>query len=165
MKWILTLSALACAAMMATSAQAAALSRADSSFVRSAQADVLGQYALAALARSRAQSPALKALATRIAATADKADQFIKSYSRSHDVAVGNHPNVRADLQYGQIQGLNGAQFDRAFAQDVYIDASLSRSTFQQEARSGSDPRLKAFAKEQAAQLKQFSIEARKLGG
>jgi putative membrane protein len=135
----------------------------DASFVQAAQSDLLGQYALAALARNKASSPAVKSLALQIATQTDKANIFIKSYAKSHDVSVTNKPTTRADAQYGDIQSLSGTSFDQKFAQDLNVDSEFSLSDFQDEAQNGKDPTLRAFAKEQAQLLQHYSQLAQKL--
>lgn len=149
---------------LATSVPAwSSVSSDDASFVQSAQHDALGQYALAALARGRAQTPTAKALADQIAANAKAANDFITTYAKTHAVTVDNQPSTRADNQYSNISSDKGAQFDKEFANAIYIDANISLDTYQDEAAHGSDPALRDFAKKQLAALQQFSKTAQKL--
>jgi putative membrane protein len=144
------------------SAQAAAGSD-DSSFVSTAQSDLLGQYALAALARGKASNPGAKALANEIATNADAANIWLKNYAASHNVILPNKPGVRSDMQYGELQSRSGPSFDKRFAQDVNVDVQMQVGDFQDAASSASDPALKTFAKKQVAELQKISSEAAKL--
>jgi predicted outer membrane protein len=135
----------------------------DSSFVSTAQEDVLGQYALAALARSKASDASAKALANMVAANADKANTWLKKYAAEHNVSLPNRPNVRTSVQYGTLQGSSGASFDKTFAQDVNIDSQMQLGDFQDAASGASDPALKTFAKTQVVELQRFSSEAQKV--
>lgn len=158
--------ALMVAALLASTgigaAQAASLD--DSGFIAKAQSDVLGQYALAALARGKASDASAKALANEVASNADKANAWLKHYAQSHNVSLTNKPTVRTDAQYGSLQGLKGSGFDSQFAQYINIDAQMELGDFQDAAASASDPAVKTFAKQQAAQLQKFSAAASKLG-
>ena len=163
MKWTTSFATLTLVAAMTGGVQAASASSSDASFVKTAQADLLGQYALAALAKNKAQDPQLKAIATQVATNAGKATNFLKSYAASHGVAIDNAPTVRADAQYGNIQSLSGKAFDQGYAQALNVDAQMQLSDFQDEAQSGSDPALKSFAKQEASILQQASTVAEKL--
>lgn len=163
MKWTASFMTLALAAALTGGAQAASASSTDASFVQNAQSELLGQYALAAIARSKAQDPQLKSIASQLATNAGKATEFLKTYASTHSVSVDNKPTVRADAQYGDIQSLSGKQFDQKYAADLSVDAQMALSDFQDEAQSGSDPALKAFAKQEAALLQQASTVAQKV--
>jgi len=140
----------------------AATSR-DASFVRRAQSDALGSYALAALARGRAKNPAVRALAVRMVGTSDHTNLYVRSYASHHDIKLTNKPVLRATAQYGNIAGAHGAAFDRAFTNAIYIDANIALGTYQSEARHGDDPALRSFAAHQAAYLEKLSATAKKL--
>lgn len=148
----------------ATLGSARAASSDDSSFVSAAQQDILGQYALAALARSKASSPTTKSLADAMASNADKANTWLKKYATSHNVSLPNKPNVRTSVQYGSLQTAKGARFDKLFGRDINVDAQMQLGTFQDAASSASDPALKSFAQKQVELLQKYSSEAQKLG-
>ncbi len=154
---------MALAAALTGGAQAASISSTDATFVQTAQSDLLGQYALAAVAKKKAQDPQLKTVAATIASNAGQANDFLKSYATTHSVAVDNKPTIRADAQYGDIATLSGKAFDSKYASDLNIDAQMELSDFQDEAQSGTDPALKAFAKKEVAMLEQASSAAQKL--
>ncbi len=135
----------------------------DQSFVTTAQSDLLGQYALAALARNKASDANAKALATEIATNAGTANTWLKKYAASHNISLTNKPPVRSDVQYGNLQSSSGSSFDKQFAQDISVDTQMQVSDFQDAASSASDPALKSFAKEQVAALQKFTTAATKL--
>jgi putative membrane protein len=162
MKWIAAISTLALIVSVWGTAQSAVSSN-DASFVQAAQSDLLGEYALAALASGKAANPRVKSFASQIATQTDKANIFIKKYAKEHDVSIANKPTLRADAQYGDLRALSHSAFDRRFAEDLNVDSQLSLSDFQDEAQSGSDPALRKFAKEEARLLRRYSSEAQKL--
>ncbi|MBV8639248.1 MAG: DUF4142 domain-containing protein [Candidatus Eremiobacteraeota bacterium] len=142
---------------------AQAASSNDQSFVNTAQSDLLGQYAIAALARSKASNANAKALASEIATNADTANTWLKKYAASHNITLENKPPTRADMQYGSLQSSTGSSFDQQFAQDVNVDTQMQVGDFQDAASSASDPELKSFAKQQLAELQKFTAAASKL--
>lgn len=142
---------------------ARAASSDDQDFVTTAQSDLLGQYALAALARNKASDANAKALASEIATNADSANTWLKKYAAAHSISLTNKPPVRADMQYGNLQSSSGSSFDKQFAQDINIDTQMQISDFQDAASSASDPALKAFAKQQVAALAKFTAASTKL--
>jgi predicted outer membrane protein len=135
----------------------------DASFVQSAQHDALGEYALATLAHGKAQNPQAKQLAVQILSDATRANDFIRTYAKSHDVTLDNQPSVRAGNQYGNISSDKGSAFDKEFANAIYIDSNIALDTYKDEAAHGSDPALRAFAKQQLAALETFSKTAQKI--
>lgn len=163
MRWTMSFTTLALAAALTGLAQAASASSTDASFVQSAQPELLGQYALAAVAKNKAQDPQLKSVATQIVTNTGKASEFLKSYATAHGVSLENKPTVRADAQYGDIQSLSGKAFDQKYANDLNVDSQMALSYFQDEAKNGTDPALKAFAKQEATLLEQASTVASKI--
>ena len=152
--------ALILSAVWTAGAVAATPSSNDTDFIQSAQHEALGEYALAALARGKAEDPAAKALAQQIATNAASVNDFIRSYARTHGISLDNKPSLRADEQYGNIQGDKGAQFDKDYANALHIDLNIASSNYQDETTGGSDPALKAFAKKQLAILEHFDQAA-----
>jgi putative membrane protein len=156
-----TLVLVACTALGAASVSAAT-STDDTSFLQTAKSEALGQFALASAAQSKAQDPAVKALAAQVATNADKANKFVTAYAKAHSVTVEDKPSLRATSQYGDIADLKGKDFDQAFAKAIKIDANIALSDYQDEAEHGGDPALKNFAKQQASMLAQVAATADK---
>ncbi|HVA33094.1 MAG TPA: DUF4142 domain-containing protein [Candidatus Baltobacteraceae bacterium] len=153
----------AVAFVFGASVPAFALGSSDASFVQTAQRDALGNYALAALARGKAQEPSAKALAAQLLTDASQASRFVKSFASAHGLKLDGKPALRADNQYANISSSSGKNFDKAFANAIHIDANVSLYTYQQEAAHGSDPALRSFAKHQVEVLRHVAAAAKKL--
>ena len=149
-------------ALAASSSAARADTGTDAAFVQKAQADLLGQYALAVLARSHDASPSVRALASRVAGNASSADRFLSSYAKSHGITLTGKPTFRADTQYGEMTGEHGRSFDQRFTQDIYADIELQQSDFQ---ASLNDPTLQRFASREKREFNALGNKAQKLGG
>lgn len=163
MKFATAMIAAVLVAAFGAGSAAQAASSDDQSFVKTAQSDLLGQYAIAALARGKASNTSAKALASEMATNADSANIWLKKYAASHSIALSNTPPTRADMQYGTLQSSSGSSFDSQFAQDVNVDTQMQISDFQDAASSATDPALKTFAKQQVAELQKFTTAASKL--
>lgn len=149
-------------ALAASSASALADTPSDTAFVQKAQADLLGQYALAVLARSHDGSGPVQALASDVASNAAAGNRFLIEYARTHGITLSNKPSFRADTQYGSISGSKGSSFNQQFTQDIYTDTQLQQSDFQV---SVNDPALQRFAKRQNQEMTVLGERAEKLGG
>jgi hypothetical protein len=158
-----TMLALLAAVLACASAGTARADSADADFVQKAQSDLLGQYALAELAKAHTSDPSILALANEVAQNASASNRFLMSYAKSHDIALQNKPTTRADAQYGDMSSLSGTDFNHRFAQDLYADTQLQDSDFSDA--SASDPVLKSFAKREDAQIQKIGAQAQKLGG
>jgi predicted outer membrane protein len=149
-------------ALAASSTSALADSASDTAFAQKAQADLLGQYALAILARTHGASPAVQSLATDVANNAAAGNRFLSDYAKSHGIALSGRPSFRADSQYGEMTGATGNTFDQRFAQDIYADTQLQQSDFQSDVN---DPTLRAFEKRENQEMTDLGNRAEKLGG
>lgn len=125
----------------------------DADYVRSAARIEAGRYALAALALKKAQGGAMRRLAREMSSDAAASSRWLAGYARKHGIPAKTSPKTRAMYQYSQMSLLSGSAFDRAFAQAVATDSSLSLDTFVEAARGARDPALRAFAKRAVAQL------------
>ena len=134
-------------------AQAASLSNNDASYLDSAMKMQLGRYALATLAAKQASSPKLKALAQSIATDASRSTQQLNTLAKQHGVEPAKSPDVRASYHYSQLSDLRGSQFDSRFVQVLSMDDDMAVDSHKSEAQSGSDSKLRTFAKQRVAAL------------
>lgn len=114
------------------------------------------------LARSHDASPAVKSLASDVAASAAKGNAFLSRYAKEHGITLRGKPTLRADMQYGEMSAVKGRAFDRRFTQDLYADTSLQQSDFERSVR---DPALSRFARRENGELGRLADQAEKLGG
>jgi len=163
-KWMM-LALVAIALALTNAGTARADSSDDAAFVQKAQADLLGQYAIAAIAKKHTSDSATLALANEIIQNASASNRFLTAYAKAHSIALQNKPDFRADAQYGDMTSLSGSDFNHKFAEDIYADTQLQDGDFSDAETSASDPALKSFAKREDSQLQKFGDQAQKLGG
>jgi putative membrane protein len=135
------------------SAQAASISNTDATYLNSAMQTQLGRYALATLAEKQAASPKLKSLAKSIASDASRESQQLTSLAKQYGVQPPKGPGTSASYHYSQLSGLQGSEFDQRFVQALTMDDGEALDTHQTEARSGSDAKLREFAKQRVSAL------------
>jgi hypothetical protein len=135
----------------------------DGAFVRKAQSDFLGQYAIASLAQAHGSDPAVRMLAADVARNAASANRFLSTYAKRHDIALSGKPGFREDAQYGEMRSARGHALDKRFVQDLYTDVAFQKSDFR--STGAGDPALRRFAQSQAAILGNLGNRAKKLGG
>lgn len=135
----------------------------NAAFVQKADSDLVGQYALAALAEKRATDPRVKALAQAVASDSDSASRFLDRYASVHGITLKAKPTFRTDLQYGNMSSLHGRTFDREFVQDLTTDEAFQSGDFQSPGVA--DPALDHFARKEYTQMQAFKNRAKQLGG
>jgi hypothetical protein len=135
----------------------------NAAFVQRADADLSGQYALAALAESHAASPQVKALARTIATNAGNGARYLEGYARAHHISLAGKPTFRADIQYGNMSSMHGKAFDSQFVEAIRTDDSFQESDFQSP--QVSDPALRRFASRQYQMIERADQRAKRLGG
>lgn len=143
----------------------ATLSSQDRDFVEEALRIELGAYDLSLLAQHKASNGSPRELAARVGSEATSAYDALKEIAQHEHQEIPAKPDLRVSAQYGDLLPRSRSDFDQSFAHDVMIDANIALDTFDDEARHGSDPKLRAFAAAQAARLRDDAKAAEGLGG
>lgn len=157
---ILTLT-IAIAAMSASAyAASASLDSASVSFMKEAQQQALGAYAIASLAEKRASTSAIRNLAHRTVASTTQANNFLKQFALQHGAKLPNKAATLDTLQYSNLSGLHGSSFDARFLERIHMDALIAADTYGTYARSGRNPQLSAFAKHQLNTIQSVASQA-----
>jgi putative membrane protein len=139
-------------------------SSADSTFAEKAAAAGTAEIQAAQLAQQRATSPQAKSFANKMVADHTEANDELQQIAQQENIdltAAQPSPQDSADLQ--RLSGLNGPAFDRAYAQAQLSDHQQAVALFRQEADSGHDPALKAFAQKTLPILRQHLQMAQSL--
>jgi putative membrane protein len=75
-----------------------------------------------------------------------KANDELKSIATSKKMGMPAAPDASQQKAAAALEAKSGADFDRAFKQQMIADHKSAIALFQKEAKSGSDPDLKSFA-------------------
>ena len=146
-----------CAALILGSAAAAngAATGQDTSFaVRAAQGG-MAEVKLAAVAMQQSKNPAVLAFARRMAADHTKNNAQLATIVKSEGMMPPADVGAANKALMGKLQALSGAPFDRAYLASQVTAHQKMLQLMQQEASSGSDARLTAFAKQTAPVVQQ----------
>jgi putative membrane protein len=135
----------------------------DQAFAKDAARVGLAEIKLGKLAGDNGSSEAVKAFGTRMVAEHTKAGDKLK------DAAEQEHINLPTDLAakdqatYDRLSKLRGADFDRAYAQNMVKDHQQDLHDFQREANSGNDAVIKAFATDTVPMIQQDLDQAKEM--
>jgi putative membrane protein len=132
----------------ATSASpvSSALSAADHKFVNEAAAGGMAEVELGRLAFQKAQNPAVKEFGEKMIADHSKANDELKSIAQRKGVTLPPGPNDEQRKEMDRLSKLSGAAFDREYMKLMVADHDQDVKAFEDEARNGADPDIKAFA-------------------
>ena len=151
MKTILSMTAmigaLAVSGLMGATSDTA-ISAADSRFATKAAAGGMAEVKLGELAKTNASSSDVKAFGQKMVDDHSKAGDKLKSIAGKHSINLPMSMDSKDQATYDRLSKLHGADFDRAYMQDMVKDHKTDVAEFQKEASSGRNADLKNFASE-----------------
>ena len=124
----------------------ARLSPADKTFVQKAAIGGLAEVEMGKLAQQKAASDQVKQFGTRMVDDHYKANDALKQVASSKGIALPSDLDAKHKSKMAKLEKLSGAQFDRAYMDDMVADHKEDVSEFQKQAKSGSDADVKGFA-------------------
>jgi putative membrane protein len=144
----------------------------DSSFINEAAEGGMKEVELGKLAQSRATDSNVKAFAQRMATDHGKANKELMSLAKAKGITLpSSHPAKSTETgaagtagskdMSGELAGLKGAEFDRAYMTNMVEDHEKDVKAFEQEAQSGQDPEVKAWAAKQLPTLREHLSQAK----
>lgn len=128
-----------------------------------AASDGLAEVEASQLAQQRATSPQVKQFAARMIADHTQANNELQQIAQQQDLTLPTQPDSKDASKVQKLRGLNGAAFDKAYAQEQVPDHQSDIAMFRKEAQSGQDPALKAFAQKTLPILQQHLQLAQRL--
>jgi len=121
-------------------------SDADHQFVMEAARGGMAEVELGQLASQKAQSDQVKQFAQRMVQDHGKANDELKSLAQQKNITLPTELDAKHKATHDRLSKLSGAQFDRAYMQDMLQDHRKDVNDFRKESQSGKDPDVKAFA-------------------
>jgi len=134
------------AADKATTDKQAKLSSSDRKFVKEALDGNMAEVALGKLAAERASNDAVKQFGQRMVSDHGKAHEELAGLAREKGM------EMPADLERSHVKlrdklsKLSGADFDRAYVNEMVRDHKKDVKDFEREASKAKDPEVKSFA-------------------
>jgi putative membrane protein len=134
------------AAGHSSSQESARSSNADHQFVMEAARGGMAEVELGQLASQKAQSDQVKQFAQRMVQDHGKANDELKSLAQQKNITLPTDLDSKHKATHDRLSKLSGAQFDRAYMQDMLQDHRKDVNDFRKESQSGKDPDVKAWA-------------------
>lgn len=107
------------------------------------------------LAQKKGSSPQVKSFAKQMVADHTKANQELAALAKSKGVEVPNEPSLRQKAQLKLLEGKDGADFDKGYAEQMGVKAHEETvKLFEEGAQDAKDPEVKAFATKTLPTLK-----------
>jgi len=118
----------------------------DHTFVTHAAMGGLAEVKLGTLATQKASSADVKAFGQQMVDDHSKANTELKQLASSKGMTLPSDVDAKDQSKYDRLSKLSGAEFDRAYMNEMVSDHRKDVSEFRTESQSGSDPDLKAWA-------------------
>jgi putative membrane protein len=111
----------------------------ESTFLQDAIAGSIAEVQVGQLAQQNGGSADVKAFGQRLVSDHSKAMDQAAALAKTMSVQVPTEPNPEAQDEYQKLQGLKGAEFDKAFAQAMVKDHEETIQKFEQQSKAGND--------------------------
>lgn len=143
--------------------QAKPVSRADRLFLEEQAAEGSLEVQMAKMAEQKASDPRVKQFAERVLQNAGRSTNQLSQLAADHGVnaPAGLSPIMQDQLKH--LSGLSGAEFDRAYIQQMVKDREHDVSEYEGRAGGADEADIKSFAATAAPELKQQLDEGKRL--
>ena len=119
---------------------------ADAPFIGAAAMDGMAEVEHGRLATQNASSPDVKQFAQRMVDDHSRAADELKQAAAKKDVALATQLDDQHRAMQRKLASLKGAAFDKAYMDHMVTAHLKAIALFQQEAKEGQDPDIKAWA-------------------
>ena len=134
------------ASTMSSSASGGSIAAADKAFATKAAIGGLAEVQMGQLAQQKGSSDQVKQFGSRMVDDHTKANDELKQIASSKGIALPTDLDAKHKSKMDKMQKLSGAQFDKAYMDDMVADHKEDVADFRKEANSGKDSDIKAFA-------------------
>jgi len=111
----------------------------------------------------RALDPAVKDFGQKMASDHTAANAQLKKLAESKLVNLPDSVSPEEHTALGKLEGLTGADFDKAYSRMMVKDHETDISDFQKEIKKGQDADVKAFAEQTLPTLQHHLMLAKRL--
>jgi putative membrane protein len=118
----------------------------DVDFLAAASTAGLNEIGLSKLAQTKATSPEVRKFAAMMVSDHTKAGEELNTVGKKKDVKPATEMDSAHKSIMQKLQGLSGADFDKAYVDAMIDDHEDAVDLFRSQANSGKDPEIKALA-------------------
>jgi predicted outer membrane protein len=147
----------------AAAQQVIVVSEQDRQFVRKAAGDGMAELELARLALQRATHPAVRAFANRIVQDHAQGHAELMTLAQRRGIEVPATFDASQQAMRQRLASLSGADFDRAFMQEMTRDHTQDVAEFERATQIVTDPEIRAWATRTLPTLQQHLAMAREV--
>ena len=122
------------------------LSTSDATFLTTGARGGMAEVQMGQLAQRNGHSPAVKRFGQRMVADHSQANQDMAALAQQKQITPPSGIGAEQQEVYDRLASQRGRAFDRAYAQAMVKDHQEDVREYQEEAQSGTDPEVKAFA-------------------
>jgi putative membrane protein len=119
---------------------------ADKAFATKAAIGGLAEVQMGQLAQQKGSSDQVKQFGSRMVDDHTKANDELKQIASSKGITLPADLDAKHKSKMDKMQKLSGAQFDKAYMDDMVADHKEDVADFRKEAKSGKDSDIKGFA-------------------
>lgn len=141
----------------------AGLSQKDKDFVTKAAEGGLLEVQLGQVVDKQAQAADVKAFGQRMVSDHTQADNDLKQLAQTKGLALPTQLDSDHQSTFDKMAKLSGPKLDKKYADDMVDDHEEDIKEFQDEAKNGQDPDVKAFAAKTVPILQSHLQEAKDL--
>jgi putative membrane protein len=135
----------------------------DRKFLNDAAQGGLMEVTAGKLAAKRAEDPAVRVFGQMMVADHTAANEMLKSLADSKQMPVPDAVSADQRAALGKLEGLNGTDFDKAYADMMVKDHVADVADFEKEVKSAKDPDVKTFAQQTLPTLRHHLMLANQL--
>lgn len=154
-KFFTLVAATAAVAVIPLRADDSSLASSDKSFIQDAYQDGLAEVNMAQMAERKTGNADVKAFAEKLAADHSKANSQLKMLADSKKVSTASEPSMVAKGKGKLLDGKTGADFDKAYIDDMIGDHKKDIKAFEKAASEAKDQDVKNFANQTLPTLKE----------
>jgi putative membrane protein len=136
---------------------------ADAHFAKAAAQGGMAEIQLGKLAADRGSNSGVKAFGERMVTQHGAAADQLKAAAQQANIVLPTTVTSKDQQTYDRLARLNGGDFDRAYADDMVQDHEKDLTEFQNEANSGKDSSIRAFAAQTVPMIQQHLNQAREM--
>ena len=145
------------------SAADAGLTPGDRDFVNKAAQGNTMEVQAGKLASQRALDPAVKSFAQQMVSDHGAANEKLKSLAGQKQMPLADDVSPEEHEALGKLEGLNGTEFDKAYAKMMVKDHKEDISEFEKALKKVKDPDVQAYAQETLPTLRHHLMLADRL--
>lgn len=134
------------AGAMKSAAGSTSMPGADKAFVQKAAIGGMAEVEMGKLAQQKASNDQVKQFGARMVEDHSKANDELKQVTSGKGMTLPTDLDAKKKNTMAKLQQLSGAQFDRAYMDEMVSDHRATVAEFRKESTSGKDSDVKSFA-------------------